>query len=225
MLPDVTIPTYDQAYGSLGAVYDPQVKSVQSQIDQLPGQEQATLSSLDQAKANAFRDIANSANSKGMLFSGFTPDQEATYTGEKYLPAYAAAKAATVNARTSLTDKINQIQSARAKDALGIVSSAQSTASTNAYKNAQLQLSAARLANSQAKTAAKLPSQQEVSSAIRSGLATVRGKDGYVAPQDYARAYQDWTQAGFDGSQFDKYFGDLMNPKNHYYQYAKTQVG
>lgn len=217
MVPDVAIPTYDQAYGSLGSVYDPQTQLVQSQLADLPAQEQTTLSSLDQAKANAFRDITDSANSKGLLFSGFSPEEQARYTGEKYLPAVAAAKAATTNAKYSLTGTLNDIAAKRAAQAQGIVSSATAASQKAAYQNA-------RLSQSAAKAATKMPSQQEVSAAIRQGLTTVRGKDGYVAPQDYARAYADWTQAGFDGSQFDKYFGDLMNPKNAYYQYAKTQV-
>lgn len=220
MVPDVQVPTYDQAYSSLGAAYQPSADLINTQIADIPRQEQATLSSLDQAKVNAFRDITNSANAKGMLFSGFTPDQEATYTGTKYLPAVAAAKTASLNAKTSLQGKLNQLTLDRSNAASGIVDKAQTAANTAAYKNAQLAISASKASNA----SPKMPSQQQVSSAIRQGLSGVRGSDGYVAPQDYAQAYKDWVSAGFDGSQFDKYFGDLMNPKNGYYQYAKTQV-
>lgn len=224
MVPDVAVPTYQAAYDSLGGAYQPSADLINQQLAQVPTDEQTTLSSLDQAKANAFRDIGNAANAKGMLFSGFTPDQQAQYIGTKYLPAVAAAKTAALNQKTTLEGKLNDLSVARSTAANDIVSKATAAAQAAAYKNAQLAISQQKAATAAANTTNKLPSQQQVSAAIRSGLSSVRGGDGYVSPQDYAQAYADWVQAGFNGQDFDKYFGDLMNPKNGYYQYAKTQV-
>lgn len=199
-------PNYQQAYDQTASVYQPQTDLVNSQIADLPNQEQATLSSLDQAKANAFRDINQSSNARGVMFSGVPIDQQAQYVGTKYLPAYAAAKEATTNAKTTLLGKINDINLQRSQNAQSTVNTAQAAAA-------------------RASTAAAKPlTQQQTSAAIRQGLGTVRGKDGYVSPQDYAQAYADWVGSGYNGAQFDNYFGDLMNPNNGYYQYAKTQV-
>lgn len=246
MLPDVQVPSYDQAYGSLGSVYDPQVSQVNTEIAQLQPQQDAQQASLDQAKVNAFRDITTAANNKGMLFSGFTPDQQAQYVGTKYLPAVANLKTTFQNNKNSLLEKINAINADRALKAQGIVSTAQSTRADTAYKNAQLALKASTIRASSggsgssrtsskssggstkksngSSTSTKPLTSQQLSAAIRTGLNGVRGRDGYVAPQDYALAFKDWTMAGNSASTFDKYFGDLKNPKNGYYDYAKTQV-
>lgn len=122
--------TYDQAYGSLGSVYDPQVQAAQAQVA-------PQMSALDQAKVNAFRDITSSANSKGMLFSGFAPDQQAQYIGTKYLPAVANLQAATTNA-------VNKLNASRVSQAQDIVTKGQQAANDAQYKNMQLQLEAQR---------------------------------------------------------------------------------
>lgn len=68
------------------------------------------------------------------------------------------------------------------------------------------------------------PSLNTVVSQISSGLKKVSGKDKFVAPQDYAKAYRDWVSAGFSGSAFDAYFGGFKNPKNGYYNYEISKV-
>jgi hypothetical protein len=234
MLPDVAVPNYGDAYNSLGNVYDPQTSQVNTEIAQLAPQQAAQQSALDQAKVNAFQDINSQANSKGLLFSGFTPGQQAVYTGTKYLPAVANLQTSFNNTKNTLLDKINQINAQRATQAQGIVSSATTAAQNAQYKNAQLTLSQqkadqqlalaqTKAAASASKAAATPMTTQQLSAAIRSGLNGVKGGDGYVSPQDYATAYKDWTTAGNSGATFDNYFGDLMNPKNGYYQYAKTK--
>lgn len=60
---------------------------------------------------------------------------------------------------------------------------------------------------------------------IQGGLMSVRGKDGYVSPQDYAKAYADWVQVGGSKTSFDQMFGHLKNPSNKYYGYAISQLG
>lgn len=144
---------YSTAYNQLGSVYDPQTHQVQSQIDQLAPQQQAQQASLDQAKVNAFKDITNSANSKGVLFSGVPIDQRATYVGTKYLPAVADLNTSFNNTKNTLLGQINTIQAARVKDAQNTVTGNQAAQSKADYQNAQLALSYARLNNSQGNTA------------------------------------------------------------------------
>lgn len=61
-------------------------------------------------------------------------------------------------------------------------------------------------------------------SQIKTGLMSVRGKDGYVSPQDFATAYDDWVKAGGSSAAFDKAMGQFRNPKNGYYSYAIKQL-
>lgn len=159
MVPDVAVPSYDQAYGGLGAVYDPQVSSVNTQIADLPRQQQAVQASLDQAKVNAFKDITAGSNARGVLFSGVPVDQQATYVGTKYLPAVANNVTSFNNTKTTLLDKINAINAQRASQAQGIVSSAQTASQNAAYKNATLALSAQRASTSSSKAAASAASK------------------------------------------------------------------
>lgn len=144
------VPTYDQVYGSLGGVYDPQTQVVQSEIDQLAPQQQVQQSALDQAKVNAFKDITDQSNARGVLFSGVPINDQAQYVGTKYLPAVANLQSTFQNNKNTLLDKINQINSQRSQQAQGIVSDAQSSAEKTAYDNAKLQISAAKAGNSNA---------------------------------------------------------------------------
>lgn len=59
---------------------------------------------------------------------------------------------------------------------------------------------------------------------IAAGLNSVKGGDGYVSPQDYAAAYEDWLQLGGTVASFNSEFGSLKNPKNGYYNYAISQA-
>ncbi len=202
------IPTYQQAFDQTAGVYQPQTNLIQSQIDALPGQEQATLSSLDQAKVNAFRDIGESANAKGVLFSGFTPDQQAQYIGTKYLPAYAEAKTATANAKTSLLSKINDINFQRSQAAQGTVNAAQTAAAK------------AQAASAKAPKLSAVQVKQDDTSALYGQLQKLAGKDGYIAPDAYAEGLKLWQSAGYTAKEYDALFSGLRNPNNKRYRLA-----
>lgn len=216
---------YGTAYNALAPVYDPQVQNVQTQIDALQPQQDAQQASLDQAKVNAFKDITNSANSKGMLFSGFTPDQQATYIGTKYLPAVANLKTSFNNTKNTLLGQINTIQSQRAKDALGTVSDYQKTQADNAYKQANLDLGYARLNSSNANSAAnraaannKPLTATETVGAIHDFLQANKGGDNHVAPAVLASAYKTYLSAGGTDANFWKNYQGYWNDKQSNYK-------
>lgn len=118
----------------------------------------------------------------------------------------------------SLTPKYQSLETQYAQSAYG---GAVKDYQDNQYKQQQLALSYARLNNSAPKT----PTKQETAQMIRQGLTQngIRGKDGYVSPQDYARAYKDWLGAGYTIGEFNNYFGDLKNPNNGYYDYEMSK--
>jgi hypothetical protein len=71
---------------TLDTIYAPQEQWINNQITELPRYYDAQKASMEQAKVNAFRDISNTAQGRGMFFSGFQPHEQARYLGEKYLP-------------------------------------------------------------------------------------------------------------------------------------------
>lgn len=216
---------YNSVYSSLGAQYDPQTQLINQQIAQLAPQQQAQQSALDQAKINAFKDIDNSANSKGVLFSGFSPDQQAQYIGTKYLPAVADLNSTFQNNKTTLLGQINDLNAKRIQQAQGTVSDYQKNQADAAYKNAQLQLGYARLAQDGQNKANTPLTTAQVRSSIQGGLQSVIGKDGFVSPQDYALGLKDWLAAGLPRAEFNKQYSSYRNPTNTYYDYAIKQAG
>lgn len=216
---------YQSVYDNLASTYQPQADILQTQVNQLPQQQQAQQSALDQAKVNAFKDITNQANSRGVVFSGVPIDQQATYTGTKYLPAVANLQTSFNNQKNSLLGQINSLNMQRQKEASDTVSQYQKNQADAAYKNAQLQLGYARLGASKGAAAAKPLTQQQITGAIQTGLQHVTGKDGYVSPQDYAQGLAAWLQAGLPRASYNKQFSSYRNPKNGYYDYAVKNAG
>lgn len=70
---------------------------------------EAQVAGLEAKKTRAFGDIEQAAQNKGMFFSGFSPDAQATYTADTYLPALA-----------SLQQTIAQTRSGLMKEKLGL---------------------------------------------------------------------------------------------------------
>lgn len=209
----------------LDQYYKPQVDAAQNQLNQLPAYQAAQQAGLDQAKTNAFGDITAGANAKGVLYSGIPIGEQAKYVGEKYLPAVAGLKQNIADKTFNLQDSIAKIRQSQAQQAYSTRQSQlqqeQSYALAQQKLNNQQQVAASRVSSA----APKAPSQQSIAGQIRSGLNTVRGRDGYVAPQDYAKAYQDWVQSGFTPASFNSTFKDLKNPQNGYYDYAISKSG
>jgi hypothetical protein len=228
---------YGTAIGEVAGIYDPLQQQAERGVtdardaawleqSQLLQNKNTALSQLDQAKANAFSNNALTANARGLAFSGYTPSQNNAYTTNTYNPNVAkvntgyqrglqASQANFTSTRQSLLDKINNINQERANAANSIVMDTQ-----------QAQAQAAKEAAAEAKAAAKAaqPSQAQIGAMINSGLAKVTGKDGYVAPEDYAQAYIDWVNSGGSGDSFNSNFGRYKNPNNGYYNYAITQA-
>jgi hypothetical protein len=110
---------YEDYYKQIASVYDPQRQLIQQQMNQLPQQYQAQTSALEQAKINAFRDIANQSSARGAGWSGFRPGEESRYTGATFLPALANLKIQQTSQLTSLQDALNKIGLQQAQEARG----------------------------------------------------------------------------------------------------------
>lgn len=89
-----TVRTLDQLTTDTNAIYDPQRANINTQIANAGTRLGEQEAGLNAAQTNAFGNITQAAASRGALFSGFTPDQQARYTAEKYLPALAGLRTA-----------------------------------------------------------------------------------------------------------------------------------
>lgn len=124
----------------LDPVYNPQKAIVNQQIAALPGEQQAARQGLDQAKTNAFGDIVNGANSRGMTYSGMPIAEQSKYLGTTYLPAVA-------NLDNTYTNKGFQLQQSLAGLQADQMKQAQGTRDyqLKAEQDAQARVEAARL--------------------------------------------------------------------------------
>jgi hypothetical protein len=104
----------EQRQRQLAEVYDPQEQFIQQQKAALPGMFEGQRSSLEQAKVNAFRDIGNTAQRRGMFFSGFQPAEQARYIGERFLPGMQDITARQEQARLGLLEQLIGLRGQRA---------------------------------------------------------------------------------------------------------------
>lgn len=104
---------------ALNPAFNPQRDLINQQLALIPGQTQAAKSGLEQAKVNAFRDVDTNARGRGVYFSGFRPDAQARYIGEKFLPAVANVEAQGLQQQTALQKALNEIAIIQRQQATG----------------------------------------------------------------------------------------------------------
>lgn len=148
----------------LDPVYTPQKQLVQQQADALPAQQQAEQAGLEQAKTNAFNDINQSANAKGMFYSGAPIQEQQRYIGEKYLPAMANLQNTYTNKRLSLASTIAGLTADQMKQAQGV-----RNGQLQAEQDAAAKIQAARIAAS-SKVSSRQPTAAEQKTAARGQL-------------------------------------------------------
>lgn len=215
---------YQSAYDQLASAYNPQTDLVNQQIAQLAPQQQAQQAGLDQAKVNAFKDITNQSNSRGVLFSGVPIDQQATYVGTKYLPAVADLNTSFNNQKTTLLGQLNSLNADRSKTAQSNVVSYLQAQSDAAYKQAQLQLGYAKLGASGNKAPTQAQLQSAVTQHIIGQFGSAVGADKKVSNETWANGLNDWLSAGGKAADFWANFGQYVN-RNYANKYAGYQDG
>jgi hypothetical protein len=227
-----TVHTLDQLMASSNPIYEPQRQIYNQQMGQATDLGQQQEQGLYNTQKQAFGDISQMASNKGMLFSGFTPDQQAKYNATKFMPAL-------VDLRGKVQDNISKLQSAlvgldteQRKQAMDQQGNEQNQ--LNQYNQQQQQQEFQRqqaqlqyqhelaLANSKQQAAQPTAAQQLRSdaSALYSKLATAAGNDGYISPATYAAGLQLWQSAGYTQKDFDALFSGLRNPNNSHYRLA-----
>ena len=109
---DQILAELEPAFGTTRNLYN-------QQISALPGAEQAAVQQLESAKNNSFRDIARSANTRGLDFWGTPIEEQQRYLGEKYLPGLTQVKANTQNQTTQLQLALAQLEREKYTTGLG----------------------------------------------------------------------------------------------------------
>lgn len=109
----------------LNTIHNPQINLVKQQQAALPAQFDLVKQGIEQAKSNAFRDISSKARGMGVAFGGYSPSEQARYTGATYLPALADLQGKQTAAASFLQDALNQIYANRATQAYGLYNTIQ----------------------------------------------------------------------------------------------------
>jgi hypothetical protein len=93
-----------------GKAYDPQRALIDADITANANAGAAQEAGLGAKKDQAFKTIEQGAQNKGMYFSGFSPNEQANYTADTYLPALAQLQATIASTRSSLLGKKADIE-------------------------------------------------------------------------------------------------------------------
>lgn len=106
-----------QIMAELDPVYAQSRNIYNQQIGGLQAEEDAGIAQLETQRVRGFRDIARSANTRGLDFWGIPIEEQATYN-DKHQGAVGSIKAATKNQRTTLQQAIASLEQDRYKTAL-----------------------------------------------------------------------------------------------------------
>lgn len=190
-------------------------------------QQQQALSGQQDA---AFKGITQSANDRGAYFSGFTPDAQASYTANTYLPALAQLQGTIASTRAGLLSKKADLNATANTSAIADENSEKSAyqtwqdqqdqiAATAAATDKAQQFTAgqnaldrsATAANTASANAAKNVSPDEAAlGIITAGL----GGDGYVSPSTFETARKMYVAAGGDAGTFASQYWKYTGVKN-----------
>lgn len=112
--------TFDEIYRTLAPNYQAEQDLVRKQQAALQPEQDAAIAGLDTAKENAFGDIVNQANSRGMVYSGAPIHEENRYVGEYYLPKRAGVVSDFGKRRSALEAALLDTQSRQRQEATSI---------------------------------------------------------------------------------------------------------
>ena len=223
-----------QRQQQLDQIYNPQIELIQQQKQALPGRFDARRSSLEQARVNAFRDIGQTANRRGMFFSGFQPDEQARYLGERFLPGMQDIESQQEQARLGLLEQLTGIRGQRAQGMMSFQDQIQQQQQRQQEQERQFQQQR-QLQQEQQRFQSRASAggssgdggQQGVTTRdlpqIRQSFQAVAGRDGYVSPTDFREMRTEFMRRGGQGTAFDMAFRNFINPR-HATDYTNNQV-
>jgi hypothetical protein len=188
-------------------------------------------------KDQAFTDITQGAQNKGMFFSGFSPDEQAKYTAGTYLPALAQLQSTIAQTRASLLGKKADLNkgafdvatqqyendrkvladwNAMTAQQQFTASEAEKSRAFEAQQNLTKMQSAERIAaadrNAKAAAAKAAGAPAGLIGTISNLLNSKKGRDTFVSPETYRAGLQQWTSAGGSPDSYNATFSGYINP-------------
>lgn len=106
--------------GGLNSVYDPQRAAANQGVATTQQDATNAEQGINAQKDQAFQGITNTAQGRGMLFSGFAPDQQAKYTAATYLPSLVKLHATANDNIAKLQQNILSLNASQQTQAQGI---------------------------------------------------------------------------------------------------------
>lgn len=101
----------DTILAELNQVYNPQRDVIKQQQATLDPMQEAETKGLEAAKNDAFSQITDQANRRGLFYSGIPVAEEQRYTGSTFLPAVANLKSRYAQQRFNLQDALAKLTS------------------------------------------------------------------------------------------------------------------
>lgn len=219
---------------TIGQSVQPQQQLLDQQIVQNDQAGAAQVAGLDARKTQAFGQIEQGAQNKGMFFSGFAPDEEANYTADTYLPALANLQSTIAQTRAGLIGQKNELNTGVFNKAFDTQQQDQAVLNDWNKMTAQQQFEASEAdkqrvftaqqnekdrATSRSNAAASKANEPTPSQNMAAALSAQTGNDGFVSPGTYQSMKNQWISGGYGNSaSFDTTFAGFRNPKNTAYK-------
>lgn len=226
-----------QATKQLAPAYAGSINAQKAQIPAIQQLYQTLTQGLQQQNTQQLNtgvnNIVEDASARGVLRSTLPVDARQALTAQlgaalnQGLSQLGVQQAQDIG---GIRSNISNLRLERAKDVSGLANTLYQQALAKQQADREFRLRQQSLAMSRSGGGrgggggGRAPTQAQIRGAIAQGLLSVRGKDGYISPQDYAQAYLDWTRAGLSAGTFKNQFQNLKNPNNGYYDYAISQA-
>lgn len=213
------------------SAFDPEKKIIDTQIQQNDQSGAAQEAGLAAKQKTAFNNIEQTAQNKGMFFSGFSPNEQANYTADTYLPELARLQSAIATTRGNLLGKKAEYDTAARTSAMGAqeqdrkvladwnqMTAQQQFQASQAEKDRafQAQQNQLKINAEAANTAASRSAATQdapIAERVRAMLDASKGADGKVSPST-------WRQVAAYAADNGLKFGGGSGFANKYWQYA-----
>lgn len=233
------MPPIGSATSQLSPVFNQAQQTVQAQAPAIQNLIDSLLQGLQTQAGNQVNNVVQSAEKRGVGRDMLAQDtqnmlaQELALQGGQLGLQRAQGLAGVqqtlgnigVQRGTSIVDLAQSLQSGKQVEQKAQMAAKQSQRQFNLQsQQAQRDLEVARVAQStqNARAAAQAAAQQktlldmsggDLERFTRLALDRVQGKDGYVSPENLAKAYNDYRSAGFSSEDFWSRFQGKWNPK------------
>lgn len=118
-MPAPAVRDLQELIGKYQTSFEPQNALIDSDIAAAENSGAAQEAGLGAKRDTAFKGIEQAAQNKGMFFSGFSPNEQANYTADTYLPALANLQSTIASTRSNLLGKKADNNTAARNAALG----------------------------------------------------------------------------------------------------------